>query len=143
MKDRIIVLSARPMSRKEFEKPMNAAVELLRRFALALAVWREARGESLRGKCLMAQTVENRVDDPRWPDTYLGVITQRSQFSSFSVGDPNATAFPAESDTVWPDCVLAADRVLNSAEKFTLANHYHALEVHPAWADPSKIVARE
>src|SRR5262245_34015245 len=99
---------------------MNAAVELLRRFALALAVWREARGESLRGRCLVAQVIENRVTDSRWPDTYVGVITQRLQFSSFNPGDPNATLFPAETDLAWEGCVLAADRVINNSERLTL-----------------------
>ena len=122
---------------------MNAAVELLRRFTLALAVWREARGESLRGRCLVAQVIENRVTDPRWPDTYVGVITQPLQFASFTGIDPNATKFPAETDLAWEGCVLAADRVISNSERFTVANHYHTVDVEPKWADPSKIVARE
>lgn len=73
-------------------------VDLLRTFALSLCVWREVRGESLLGKLLVAQTIENRVSDPRWPDTYHGVITQRLQFSAFNAGDPNALLFPSETD---------------------------------------------
>jgi hypothetical protein len=48
---------------------------LLRVAALALACYREARGESLLGILLVAQTIENRVNDARWPDTYIGVVT--------------------------------------------------------------------
>lgn len=44
---------------------MTEALQLLRRFALALATWREARGEPLVGKLHVAQTIENRVVDPR------------------------------------------------------------------------------
>lgn len=116
---------------------------LLRRFVLALCVWREARGESPRGKRLVAQTIENRVQDKRWPETYVGVITQPFQFSSFNANDPNATKFPSETDEGWPACVAAADAVLESAEPFTLANHYCTSTVHPAWRDDSKIVAIE
>lgn len=116
---------------------------LLRRFALALCIWREARGESLLGKLLVGQTIENRVTDPRWPDTYVGVITQRAQFSSFNKDDPNAVLFPAEDDTTWADCVAAADMVLSATEPLTRANHYHAKTVRPKWARADKLVAGE
>lgn len=116
---------------------------LLRHFALALCTWREARGESLVGKLLVAQTIENRVQDARWPDTYIGVITQRAQFSSFNQQDPNVVAWPAEEDPVWADCVAAAAFILAAPTPLTLANHYHATSVSPAWAKPDRIVARE
>lgn len=120
----------------------DSPVLLLRRFALALCVWREARGESARGKALVAQTIENRVVDRRWPDTYLGVITQRWQFSAFNAGDPNSLLFPSETDPSWGDCVAAADAVLQSVPLGTM-NHYHTTGVTPPWADATKIVARE
>ena len=56
--------------------------------------------------------VENRVRDLRWPDTYVGVITQPLQFTAFNAEDPNALLFPAESDATWADCVAAADLVI-------------------------------
>ncbi len=116
---------------------------LLRRFMLALCVWREARNQSQLGKNLVAAVIKNRVQDPRWPDTYVGVVTQRRQFSSFNAGDPNATLFPLETDGSWKGCVVAADVVLSSREPLTSANHYHTVDVHPVWADASKVVARE
>lgn len=119
------------------------ALRLLRHFTLALCTWREARGESTLGKLLVAQTVENRVRDPRWPETYIGVITQPWQFSSFNKGDPNALEFPPELDRAWPDCVAVAAAVLDTPAPFTAANHYHATSVAPNWAQPGKIVARE
>ena len=118
-------------------------MELLPRFALALAVWREARGETVIGKLLVAQTIENRVVDPRWPETYVGVIMQPLQFSAFNRGDPESLLFPSEHDTSWPDCVAAADFVIGSPGRVTVANHYHAVGVMPAWADATHIVARE
>ena len=81
---------------------------LLRRFILAVCVWREARGETPKGKRLVAQTIENRVQDKRWPETYVEVITQPLQFSAFNKTDPNALKFPMETDPSWPECVRAA-----------------------------------
>lgn len=122
---------------------MNDPIQLLRLFALAICVWREASGESLLGKLLVAQTVENRVRDPRWPETYIGVITQRLQFSSFNQNDPNVVRWPAEIDAAWSDCVAAAELVVAAPSALTAANHYHALNVHPPWEDATKVVARE
>ena len=127
------------------EKALTDPVILIRLFTLALCVWREARGESGRGKQLVAQTIENRVTDPRWPDTYVEVITQPWQFSAFNKNDPNALLFPKETDPSWAACVRAADAVIAAAEPFTMANHYvvDALRPRPAWFDDAKIVNRE
>jgi spore germination cell wall hydrolase CwlJ-like protein len=122
---------------------MTEAARLLRRLAIALAVWREARGESLLGKLLVAQVIENRMRDPRWPETPIAVITQRAQFSSFLAGDPNSLAWPSEDDPAWADAVAAADLVLAAPSPVTRANHYHAVGVTPAWARPEAVVARE
>lgn len=45
---------------------------------LAQAVFYEARGESQRGKELVALTVRARVADSRWPGSYCGVVWQKS-----------------------------------------------------------------
>lgn len=120
---------------------MNAQ-ELQRLYSLALVTWREARGEPILGKLLVAQTVENRVRDRRWPDTYTSVITQPWQFSAFNKNDPNALKYPDDGDPVWEDCVVVARAVIDAPSKFTTANHYHATSVSPNWADQSKIVNR-
>ena len=122
---------------------MTEADRLLRRFMLALCIWREARGESYRGKLLVGATIRNRVEDTRWPNTYVGVITQRMQFSAFNLGDPNALKFPVEGDAAWSDAVTAADEVLAANTPITTANHYHTLSVTPTWSRPNKIVAVE
>lgn len=127
---------------------MDNAALLLDRFLLALAVWREARGESSLGKLAVAWTIRNRVHDPRWPATYRDVILQAKQFSSFNATDPNATKFPVD-DAAWTACVSAADDAMagvgpaTAANHWpaTTANHYHARAVRPAWVDDSKIVA--
>lgn len=119
------------------------AAQLARRYMLALCVWREARGESDLGKALVAQVIENRVQDRRWPDDYVSVITQPWQFSAFNANDPNVTKFPVPDDKAWPSCVAAADLVLASAEPLTKANHYCVKGLSPKWADPAKVTERE
>ena len=116
---------------------------LVRRFALALCVWREARNQSPLGQLLVAQVIENRVRDPRWPDTYLGVITQPWQFSAFNRTDPQVSKFPSETDAEWPLAVAVADAVLAAPRPFTTANHYHTTTVSPSWKRDDKVVVRE
>lgn len=122
---------------------MNDALVLLDRFMLALCVWREARGESPVGQLLVAQTVKNRVLDKRWPDTYVGVITQPFQFSAFNKNDPNVMFYPGANDDTWLTCVAVADMVLAAPKPFTTANHYHTKAVSPPWKDNSKVVRVE
>lgn len=124
--------------------------ELLRKFMLALCVYREARGESPLGKAMVAQTILNRANDAknRWPKTVTGVIVQPLQFSSFNKSDPNVTVFPAEADPAWTECVSAAERALHAATPLTPANHYLTVDLfnspgRPKWADPSKVITTE
>lgn len=44
------------------------------------------RSESLDGRILIALTIINRVEDPRFPDTISEVLTQRGQFSTVRNG---------------------------------------------------------
>lgn len=51
------------------------------RTVFAALVMAEAGNQSITGKRLVADTVLNRVADPRFPDTIDGVIYQQSQYS--------------------------------------------------------------
>ena len=120
-----------------------------RLYILALCIWRQARGESFRGKLLVGFTIKNRVKDPRWPRTYEGVITQKWQFSAFNPSDPNAVKYPNTGeenpveDAAWLECVKVAETVLNSSTSITSANHYHTKNIKPSWSDEASIVDRE
>ncbi len=46
----------------------------------------EAGNQDLMGKRLVACVALNRVDNPNWPDTITGVITQPGQFASYADG---------------------------------------------------------
>ena len=76
---------------------------------LSLCVWREARGEIVDGKRGVAWSIRNRVMHPSWWGTdWISVILKPKQYSSFNVGDPNATKFPQANDTAWLASLQAA-----------------------------------
>lgn len=56
--------------------------------ALAQCLYGECRGCSELQQRAVCWCVFNRADDPRFPDTVLGVITQRSQFFGYSASNP-------------------------------------------------------
>lgn len=67
---------------------------------LAACVEAEAGNQSLLGKRLVVDVVLNRVDDPDWPDTIEGVITQSGQFTTWESGainraDPSTESYEA------------------------------------------------
>lgn len=50
---------------------------------LAICVEAEAADQGLEGKRMAADVILNRVDDPDWPDSITGVISQPYQFTSY------------------------------------------------------------
>lgn len=56
--------------------------------ALAQTLYGECRGCSELQQRAVCWCIFNRVDDPRFPDTVVGVITQRCQFFGYSDSNP-------------------------------------------------------
>ena len=56
--------------------------------AVAKILWGEARGCELDNQQKAVWCVLNRVDDPRFPDTIQGVLSQPSQFHGYSPDFP-------------------------------------------------------
>lgn len=56
---------------------------------IALVTMAEAEGEPEKGKRLVIDTILNRVDHDRFPDTVHGVVYQEDQFTSMSNGRVN------------------------------------------------------
>ena len=56
--------------------------------AVAKMLWGEARGCDLENQIGCVWIVCNRVDDPRFPDTIQGVLSQPSQFHGYSPDFP-------------------------------------------------------
>jgi N-acetylmuramoyl-L-alanine amidase len=106
---------------------------------LARAIFGEARGSSKELKIAVAQTIQNRVKDNRWPNTLEGVITQPYQFSCFNENDPNHNKVwnPEKVEpNSWKECLGIAKEVLEGKYKDSTsgANHYHTDKVNPKWS---------
>lgn len=70
--------------------------------ALARLLYGECRGvPSKTRQAAVAWTVFNRVDDPRFPNSIMGVITQRSQFSGYRTSFPVTDELYNLSVDVW------------------------------------------
>jgi spore germination cell wall hydrolase CwlJ-like protein len=100
---------------------------------LANAVYFEARGESLQGQLAVAEVVLNRARSGRYPPTWCGVVTQRSQFSFVHRGGiiPPAN----RSSEAWRRAVAIARIAQQGATRMLAPNvlWYHANYVSPAW----------
>jgi N-acetylmuramoyl-L-alanine amidase len=63
---------------------------------LAICVQAEAGNQSLLGRRLVVDVILNRVDDPDFPDTIEGVITQQNAFTSYWDGSMDRVVEPDE-----------------------------------------------
>lgn len=108
-------------------------------WCLATAIYFEARGESYRGQVAIAQVVQNRVKDRRYPNTICGVVFQNQnrrnscQFSFACDGQPeviNDKASWAQAQDI-SNRFAAGELYLTEVGK---ATHYHATYVSPKWA---------
>ena len=112
-------------------------------------IYFEAGNQPVAGKIAVAQVVQNRVDNPHYPETICDVVYQAQwrenwkgnmipvrhmcQFSWFCDGKSD---IPVDSAT-WMFSVLTAESVLRGdfGDITEGATHYHADSVHPYWAD--------
>jgi spore germination cell wall hydrolase CwlJ-like protein len=108
-------------------------------FMLALAIYREARGEDLAAKIAVGCVIRNRVQHPGWYGrTWFEVITKPYQFSSFNLSEPNSIVFGPPADRAWQDSVSAALCVMGGAPDPTGSATFYfdkSLDTHPPkWA---------
>lgn len=99
---------------------------------LAGAIYFEARGESLAGQLAVGRVVVERANSGRFPDSYCGVVYQRSQFS-FVRGRSMPTI--RESSPAWHRAValarIADEGTWDSPAEGAL--FFHATHVSPKW----------
>lgn len=110
-------------------------------FLFALCLWREARGEPVDGRQAIADVILNRVADPRWPNSIVGVIADPWQFSAFNPHDPNAKRWPdiVRNDpkdwAAWVECWKIAEQKLAEGPALPGVDHYHSTAIRrPQWA---------
>jgi len=89
-------------------------------------IYHEARGEGWEGWALVKATVENRVDDSRWPSTVCGVVHQPKQFS-WTINPNEVTDIDS-----WNRIVTFVKE--GSHSNFKGSTHYHTTSINPWWA---------
>lgn len=99
---------------------------------LAGAIYFEARGESLSGQLAVGRVIVNRAASGRFPDSYCGVVYQRSQFSFVRGGSMPSIR---TGSSAWRRAVavahIAAKGSWDSPAKGAL--FFHAARVSPNW----------
>jgi hypothetical protein len=99
----------------------TAAAILCDHFYLALAVWREARGESAEGQVAVACSIINRVANPKWwGATVDEVITKRWQYCVV----PQARILLADLSWVSAAGIKKGDRLIGFGEELTRATTF-------------------
>ena len=101
---------------------------------LAMAIYFESRGESASGQVAVAETVLNRVESTKYPNTVCEVVKQNKQFSFYSDGLSDK---PTEK-VAWQRSLNIADFMIKDRDYVTVvgkeATHFHADYVQPYWA---------
>jgi len=111
---------------------------------MALAIWREARGESILGQTAVAMSILNRVARPSWwGHSVLEVLFKKWQYSSLTdPHDPQLTAWPIE-NAIWQQCLqVAADAIHGISDNpVPGADSYFDDSIPaPKWATPETFV---
>ena len=107
--------------------PANAEME-----CLAGAIYFETRGESLEGQLAVGQVIANRAESSRFPDSYCGVVFQRSQFSFVRGGKMPRIK---RGSLAWKRAVAIARIVDGQHHESTMSDalFFHARYVNPRW----------
>jgi spore germination cell wall hydrolase CwlJ-like protein len=110
---------------------------------LAVGIYFEARGESVRGQAAVAQVILNRVKNPAYPNSICGVVYQnkswknRCQFSFACDGKRDRV----NSKKHWRTVVAVAKKATLGSlwiKEVGSSTHYHATYVKPRWAKSMK-----
>ena len=101
---------------------------------IAVAVYHEARGESLEGQLAVAKVIMNRATSGKYPTSWCGVVKQPWQFSFVN---PRTATMPSvdEASASWRKALgvtrLAVANAVSSVPADCL--WYHADYVAPSW----------
>ena len=101
---------------------------------IAVAVYHEARGESLEGQMAVAKVIMNRAASGKYPSSWCGVVKQPWQFSFVN---PRSGQYPSVDQTsaAWRKALgvtrLAVANAVQSVPSDCL--WYHADYVAPSW----------
>lgn len=124
---------------------------------MAMTVWAEARGESVKGQVAVAWVIKNRWLNPRWwsrnkdaipDDTIAAVVRDPWQFSCLNPNDPNRARLD-NPKTLQDSAVQAIRRLCEMVLRDDIpdptnrADHYCVTKIarHTNWARGRKPVA--
>lgn len=102
---------------------------------MALNVYHEARGESFKGKVLVARTVLNRVAHKDFPATICDVVYQPYQYSWTL-----KKRLPQPNETHYMEAIRA---VYASLSDRSSALYFHATHIRPPWASQKSLLEKE
>lgn len=113
---------------------------------LALAIYYEARGESISGQLAVAQVVMNRVADKRYPDTVCEVVMQPYQFSfvneykNIPIEQRANRLYQKITDKMAWRGAKSISNAFTGGHSINLnATHYHTTSVLPQWATSPRV----
>lgn len=89
---------------------------------LSIAIFRESRGEPLKGKYAVAEVIHNRTQHPSFPDNYCDVIKQKSQFSFYR--SPKDLKPPKHEQDAWNDSLKVAKDFYKKKTNYTKGSLY-------------------
>ena len=107
---------------------------------LAMNIYHEGRGESVKGQAAIAAVTMNRVRSRRYPDRVCEVVWQRKQFS-WTLLPPRY--YTIRDGRAWQRAMVVAELFLKGARMALVgdAMHYHTVDVQPNWSKNSRLVA--
>ncbi len=108
-------------------------------------IWAEARGEKHEGMVAVAEVILNRMRKPNaWSNSLEGVVKARLQFSCWNAADPNQRLIASLSPNSkeYKKAKRAAIEALKGSRLAARADHYHAVQVRPSWAEGVEPCAR-
>lgn len=124
---------------------MNTA-DTFEPFLKALALWREARGQSDDAKRGVLHVILNRAAAGFRGSTPMQVILWPEQFSSFNPTDPNTSRLPNPNRhfdwEAWLACCAVVDDPGMDPTGGAVLYFSLPLAVWPAWATPDKLTAQ-
>tara|TARA_R110000787_G_scaffold285226_1_gene400400 strand:+ start:398 stop:805 length:408 start_codon:yes stop_codon:yes gene_type:complete len=116
---------------------------------MAIAVYFEARGEPSAGQIAVAHVIQNRIEDPRYPDNACDVVKQGYYWGGNPVRDMCQFSFwcDGKSDNprnkqTWYNALYISSLSAAVPDITAGATHYHSTEVLPEWAYTGKVTAK-
>ena len=108
---------------------------------MAVAVYHEARGETLEGQLAVARVIMNRAASGKYPSTWCGVVKQPWQFSFVRNGHMPAVN---QQSAAWANAqAVTRIAIANAAPSVgTDVLWYHADYVSPSWGSRVSAMVR-